>query len=94
VRKNWGMLLMGVPDLRSEVALVAVEGDVAFIEQDWSGSRADGTTMHLRGVNVFGVRDGKIAWGRVYMEAVEEDGIDLDERVRRMAGGEGGQHRL
>jgi hypothetical protein len=44
--------------------------------------------MHLRGVNVFGARDGKIAWGRVYMEAVEEDGIDLNERVRRMASGE------
>jgi ketosteroid isomerase-like protein len=87
VRKNWGMLLRAVPDFRSEVSRVAVDGDVVFIEQDWSGTRSDGTEMHLCGVNVFGVRDGKIAWGRVYMEAVEEDGIDLDERVRRMAEG-------
>ena len=62
---------------------------MAFIEQDWSGTRTEGAKMHLRGVNVFGFRDGKIAWGRVYMEAVEEDGIDLDERIRRMASGEG-----
>ncbi len=89
VRRNWGILLAGVPDLRSEVALIAVEGDAAFIEQDWSGTRTDGTEMHVRGVNVFGVRDGRITWGRVYMETVEEDGVALDERVRRMAEGEG-----
>lgn len=88
VRKNWGMLLSGVPNLRSKVALIAVEGEAAFIEQDWSGTRTDGAEMHLRGVNVFGVCDGKIVWGRVYMEAVEEAGIDLDERIHRMARGE------
>jgi len=87
VRKNWGLLLKAVPDLRSEVSRIAVDGDTAFIEQDWSGTRSDGTKMHLRGVNVFGIRAGKIAWGRVYMEAVEDDGVDLDERVRRMAEG-------
>ncbi|GAC1598283.1 MAG: hypothetical protein NVS3B21_23680 [Acidimicrobiales bacterium] len=88
VRKNWAMLLRAVPDFRAEISQVAVDGDAAFIEQEWSGTRSDGTTMHLRGVNVFGVRDGKIAWGRVYMEAVEEDGVDLDERVRRIAEGD------
>lgn len=77
-----------MPDLRSEVTLIAVESEAAFIEQNWSGTRTDGTTMHLHGVNVFGVRDGKIAWGRVYMKEVEDDGIGLDERVRRMATGE------
>jgi ketosteroid isomerase-like protein len=87
VRKNWGTLLSGVPDFRSEVARVAVDGDTALIEQDWSGTRSDGTKMHLCGVNVFEIRNGKIASGRVYMETVEEDGIDLDERVRRMAEG-------
>jgi hypothetical protein len=42
----------------------------------------------LRGVNVFGVRNGQFAWGRIYLESVEEEGMDLDERVRRMAEGE------
>jgi limonene-1,2-epoxide hydrolase len=87
VRHNWGLLLQGVPDFRSDVAAIAVDRDVAFIEQDWSGTRLNGTRMHLRGVNVFGIRDGQIAWGRAYMEAVEEDGIDLSERVRLMAKG-------
>jgi hypothetical protein len=39
-------------------------------------------------VNIFGIRDGQFAWGRIYMETVEEDGIDIEERVRRMAEGD------
>ena len=88
VRKNWSLLLQSIPDFRSEVLGVGVDGEAAMIEQDWSGTRSDGSSMHLRGVNVFGFRDGRIAWGRIYMESVEEDGIDLDERVRRMAEGD------
>jgi len=87
VRKNWGTVVEGMPDFRTEVEMVAVEGDTTWIEHDRSGTRADGTRLHLRGVNIFGIRDGQFAWGRIYMETVEEDGIDLEERVRRMAEG-------
>ena len=87
VRQNWDLLLRSLPDFRAEVVRVAADGDAAFIEQDWSGTRLDGTKMHSRGVNVFGIREGQITWGRVYMETVEKNGIDLDERVRRMAEG-------
>jgi ketosteroid isomerase-like protein len=87
VRKNWGTVLESIPDFRAVVEKVAVDGDTAWIEHDWSGTRADGTRLHLRGVNIFGVREGQFAWGRIYMESVEEDGIDIEERVRRMAEG-------
>jgi hypothetical protein len=33
-----------------------------------------------------GIRDGKIAWGRLYVEEVEREGAGIDETVRRMAG--------
>jgi ketosteroid isomerase-like protein len=88
VRKNWGTVLQNVTDFTTEVRTIAAEGDVALIEHDWSGTRPDGTRLHLRGVNVFGVRNGQFAWGRIYLESVEEEGMDLDERVRRMAEGE------
>ena len=88
VRKNWGTVVDGIPDFRTEVERVAVEGDTAWIEHDWSGTRADGTRLHLRGVNIFGIRDRQFAWGRIYMEAAEEDGIGIEERVRRMAEGD------
>jgi ketosteroid isomerase-like protein len=87
VRKNYGMVFDGIPDLRVEVLRVAEDGDTTWSEVDWSGTRRDGSREHQRGVHIFGVRNGQIAWGRIYLETVEEDGIDLDERVRRMAKG-------
>jgi hypothetical protein len=41
----------------------------------------------MAGVTLFGVREGRIVWGRLYMETVEEDGEDIDEAVRSMTGG-------
>jgi hypothetical protein len=84
---RWGTVLRSLPDFRTAVERVAVEDGTAWIEHDWSGTRADGTRLHLRGVNIFGIRDGQFAWGHIYMETVEEDGIDIEERVRRMAEG-------
>jgi hypothetical protein len=37
-------------------------------------------------VTLFGIRDGQIASGRLYMEEVEEAGENIDETVRRLAG--------
>ena len=34
------------------------------------------------GVIVAGIRDNRIAWGRLYMEPVEADGADIDAMVR------------
>ncbi len=87
VRKNYGMVLQGMPDLRLETLRVARDGDTTWSEVDWSGTRRDGSREHMRGVHIFGIRERQIAWGRIYLESVEEDGIDLDERVRRMAQG-------
>jgi hypothetical protein len=35
-----------------------------------------------------GVRENRIAWGRLYAEEVEREGADIDAVVRRMAGTE------
>lgn len=88
VRRRWATILDGMPDFRTRVERVALEDDTAWIEHDWSGTRSDGTRLHLRGVNVFGIRDGQFASGHIYMETVEEGGIDIEERVRRMAEGD------
>jgi ketosteroid isomerase-like protein len=90
VRHHWGTVMGSLLDFRTEVERVAVESDTAWIEHDWSGTRPDGTRLHLRGVNIFGIRDGQFAWGHIYMETVDEDGIDIEERVRRMAEGDPG----
>jgi ketosteroid isomerase-like protein len=87
VRKNFGMILRSMPDLRLEAVRVAEDGDTAWSELDLSGTRLDGSREHMRGVNIYGIRDGTFAWGRIYLESVEQDGINLDERVRRIAEG-------
>jgi ketosteroid isomerase-like protein len=86
VRANWSALFEAIPDLSSEVLRSAVEGDTVFVEVHWTGTRADGTALDSRGVLIFGVRDDRIAWGRLYIDDVEPEGADIDAIVRRMAG--------
>jgi hypothetical protein len=41
----------------------------------------------MRGVTLFGIENGRIVSGRLYMEEVEEAGGDIDETVSRLAEG-------
>jgi len=56
-----------------------------WTEWHWTGTRADRSPLDIRGVTLFGIRDGRIASGRLYMEEVEA-GENIDETVRRLAG--------
>jgi hypothetical protein len=41
-------------------------------------------------VTVFGLRDdGVIAWARLYMEPVEQGGVEIDEAVLHLSGSAG-----
>jgi ketosteroid isomerase-like protein len=88
VRKNWSALLQGIPDFHSEIVRSAVEDDTVFVEVHWTGTKADGSPLEERGVLVMGIRDDRIAWGRLYAEEVEREGEDINEVVDRMAGTE------
>lgn len=46
------------------------------------------TPLEERGVTIMGIREGQIAWGRLYLEETEREGGDITETVRRMAGWE------
>lgn len=77
VERNWAAMFAGVPDFRAEVLRTAVDGDAVWVEWRWTGTRTDGTRLNAGGACIFGVRAGRIAWGRLYMEDVEtEQGID------------------
>jgi ketosteroid isomerase-like protein len=84
VRKNWSALFSSTPDFHSELLSAASEGDAAWVEWRWSGTRTDGTQFEMRGMTVFGVRNGRIAWQRLYMEEVEEAGAGIDAVVRSL----------
>jgi ketosteroid isomerase-like protein len=86
VRANWSALLGAVPDFQAEVLRSAVDGGVIFQEVHWTGTKADGTPLDARGVVIMGVRDDRVAWGRLYVGDVEAESAGIDAVVRRMTG--------
>jgi ketosteroid isomerase-like protein len=88
VRANWAALLDSIPDFRGEIVRSAVDGDTVFVEIHWTGTKADGTPLDERGVIIMGIRDDRVAWGRLYVDEVEREGADIDAVVRHMAGTE------
>jgi hypothetical protein len=85
VRENWSAVFAGVPDFSSELVSAAAVGDVEWSEWRWRGTHADGTRLDMAGVIVGGVRDGRLAWARLYVEPVELGG-GIGAAVRDMAG--------
>jgi ketosteroid isomerase-like protein len=88
VRANWSALLDAIPDFHAEILRSAADGDLAFVEIHWTGTKADGKPLDERGVVIAGVRDDRIAWLRLYVDEVEHEGADIDAVVRGMAGTE------
>jgi limonene-1,2-epoxide hydrolase len=86
VRKNWSALLTAIPDFRLDVLRTAVDGETVWMESHWSGTKADGSSLDEMVIGIFGIRDGHIAWGRLYSESIDREGEDIDERMRRLAG--------
>ena len=87
VRANWSAIFAGIPDFEAELVRTAAEGDTVWSEWRWRGNRDTGSPLDMAGVIVCGVRDGLIAWGRLYVEDVQRSGEGIDAAVRRMATG-------
>jgi hypothetical protein len=87
VAVNWSQLFAAVPDLTAEVIDPTTEGRTTWTEWDTRGHYRDGCVRATRGVIVWGLNDeGLIAWGRCYMEVVEQDGAAIDETVQQLSG--------
>jgi ketosteroid isomerase-like protein len=86
VERNWAAMFSGVPDFRVEVLRRAVADDAVWVEWRWTGTRADATQLHACGACIFGIRAGRIAWGRLYMEDVETS-QSIDAAVASLAHG-------
>ena len=84
VRANWSEIFTGVPDFRAEVIRVAAVGDTAWSEWHWQGTQTDGGRLDMAGVIVFGLRGDRIAWARLYVEPVEQQGAGIEAAVRDM----------
>jgi hypothetical protein len=86
VRTNWAAVFAGVPDFRAELLRSTRQGDTGWAEWHWHGTRTDGTRLAMRGVTIFGIRDDRIVWGRLYLEDVQP-GQGIDQAVQHMTGG-------
>lgn len=82
VRANWEQIFAFVPDLRSRVLDYAVDGSAVWSEWEMSGTRVDGSAHLMRGVIVFGLRDGRAVSARFYLEPVEKNGGTVADAVR------------
>lgn len=71
VRRNWTHMFTDVPDFHGDLLRSTVEANTIWTEWDWHGTREDGTHFRVAAAIIFGVRDDRFAWGRLYMEPVE-----------------------
>ena len=85
VRRNWAAVFDGVPDFRAELVRSAQGEDATWQEWYWHGTRVDGTRLEMQGVTIFGVRDDRIVWGRLFMDEVDRSGAGIDRAVREIA---------
>ncbi|MFL4476408.1 nuclear transport factor 2 family protein [Paeniglutamicibacter sp. MACA_103] len=86
VRRNWGRMFAGIPDLSAQVLRRAIDGETAWTEWELRGTRVDGARQLMRGVMIFTVGDGLLAGVRLYLEPVDETGGDVDAAVEIVAG--------
>lgn len=83
VRRNWAGVFSGIPDFSAELVLsAATDEGVEVGEWRWHGTHTDGSSFAMSGVIVVGVEEDRIAWGRLYMEPVEQGGADINKMVQ------------
>ncbi len=88
VGKNWSLMFEEVPNLRLEVVRSATAADEVWTELRVHGHKVDGAPFEYRGMTVWGIRDDRIAWARLYFETVEVGGAGIDERMQQVLGKE------
>jgi len=87
VRTNWEQIFANVADLTATLVRLDTDGDTVWSEWEHRGTRPDGSAHVMRGVVIFGVADGLVAWARFYLEPVVSDGVDVDAAVRQQVAG-------
>jgi ketosteroid isomerase-like protein len=89
VQENWAAMFGELPDFRADLIRSVVAGDTVWAEWAWHGTRRDGSQVEMRGVTIFGVREARMAWGRLYMEIVATGEGDIRDAMKRVTAGPG-----
>jgi hypothetical protein len=87
VHKNWSSIFNDIPDFHAELLRSAESAGTVWSEWHWHGTPAAGGEFDWRGVIIFGIDTGQIAWGHLYMGPVQKSGAGIDAAVRSMGRG-------
>jgi hypothetical protein len=68
--------------VHAELIRRTAHDDTAWTEWEMTGTRGDGTPHHMRGVIIFGVRDGRARRARFYLEPVDAGAATVGDAVR------------
>jgi ketosteroid isomerase-like protein len=85
-RSNWAGMFGEIPDFNVDVLRSTIDGDTIWLEWRWTGTPRNGPPLDEIGMSVFGVRHGRLAWGRLYIEPIERDGGDVAAQMRDRLG--------
>jgi hypothetical protein len=84
---NWAANFRELPDFTADLLDYAFSENAFWAEWDWKGTRADHSRLHLRGITIFGVDEGRIRWGKLYVEPVEQNGKGIEATVKEVMHG-------
>ena len=82
IHKEWSETFKRMPDFRAKVIRSAAEKDTVWTEWEWSGTLQDKTRIVWVGIAIHGIRENRIAWGRLYMEPVQKPGAGIEGLTR------------
>jgi limonene-1,2-epoxide hydrolase len=85
-RSNWAGMFNQIPDFAVAVLRSTIDGDTIWLEWRWTGTPHSGPPLDEIGMSVFGVRDGRLAWGRLYVEPVDRASGDVAAQMRDRLG--------
>lgn len=86
MRANWTAMLAGIPDFHADVLRSIDDGPITWSEWRWFGTRTDGQPFEVRGVTLFEIADDLIVSGRLYLEDVEREQVDIEDAVESLSG--------
>ena len=89
VRRNWTQILGAVPDISVRILRSACDGGTAWSEWEMTGTRSDGVAHLMRGVFIFGVGEGVVHWGRMFLDPVDVTGSDINAAMSDQLGPSG-----
>jgi limonene-1,2-epoxide hydrolase len=86
MRANWQAMFAGIPDFHAQVLRSVPGGDTVWTEWHWAGTRSDGLPFEMRGLTLFEIAADHIVAGRLYMEEVEREMVDIGQTVEDLSG--------